>query len=121
MSAECFCAYDQPAFYSARTVTAGKQHKCSECFRAIQPGERYEYAVGKWDGHFDCFKTCCRCLDLKQYVKAHVPCFCWAHGNIIDDCYDTADNYAHEAPGLKFGYWRRCVAILRAPRVEAKP
>lgn len=121
MSAECFCDYDAPAFYATHKLTASKQHKCDECFRAIQPGEQYEYAVGKWNGDFDRFKTCSRCLALKEYVQAYVPCLCWAHGNIIDDCYDAVDNYAHEAPGLKFGYWRRRIAILRAPRNEAKP
>lgn len=120
MSEECFCAYDAPDFYAKRLVRASKQHNCSECFHKIQPGERYEYAVGKWDGAFDRFKTCSRCLDMREYVKAHVPCLCWAHGNIIDDCYDAVDDYAHEAPGLKFGYWRRCVAILRAQRAQER-
>jgi hypothetical protein len=116
----CFCDYDPPEFYSPRIVIASKQHKCDECARAIQPGERYEYVVGKWDGRFDRFKTCARCLDLKEYVMATVPCLCWAHGNIIDDCYSAVDEYAHEAPGLKFGYWRRRVAIARAPRIEGR-
>lgn len=117
MSDACFCDYDAPEFLSRRIVTANKQHKCDDCYRAIQPGERYEYTFGKWDGEVDRFKTCARCLDLREYVQAHVPCLCWAYGNIIDDCYNAVDAYAHEAPGLKFGYWRRRIAIDRAPRI----
>lgn len=119
MSEECFCEYDAPDFYASRLVTASKQHKCSECSRAIQPGERYEYVVGKWGRTFDRFKTCARCLAVKEFVAASVPCFCWAHGNILDDCHQTAEDYAHEAPGLLFGYWRRYVKVKNAPRVQS--
>jgi hypothetical protein len=55
---------------------------------------------------------------LKEWVKAHVPCFCWAHGNIIEDAIETARNYAHEAPGLLFGAYRRQVAIMRQRKLH---
>ena len=112
---ECVCDYDAPTLYCDRMVTARKQHKCSECFRVIQSGERYEYVFGVWDGRPDRFKTCARCLAVKEYVKAHVPCFCWAHGSILDDAYNTVEGYAHEVPGLLFGYWRRYAATRKGP------
>ena len=57
--------------------------------------------------------TCERCLDVREFVAAHVPCFCWAHFNLIDDCRETVEEYAHETVGLYFGAHRR---IIRAER-----
>jgi hypothetical protein len=66
---------------------------------------------GKWDGSFGEFKTCSQCASLREWVTAHVPCVCWAHGNLIPDLCDAIDAYCHEAPGLKFGFMRRLVKI----------
>jgi len=113
MSDTCFCDYDPPEFYSQRMQTAKKEHRCEECGKPICTGETYENVSGKWDGRFDTFKTCTRCLALKDWVKAHVPCFCWAHGNIREDALETAREYGRQAPGLLFGAYRREVAIRR--------
>lgn len=110
---ECFCDYEAPQFYSAAVQKAVKPHTCEECRGTIHKGEQYERVAGKWDGDFGTFKTCQRCLNLRAYVKAHVPCFCWAHGNIIEDAIETARHWNHEAPGLLFGAYRLQVAIRR--------
>ncbi len=115
---ECFCDYESPEFYHCETRRAKKDHCCSECGRAITLGESYEHVHAKWNGDISTFKTCPRCLALKEWVEAHVPCFCWAHGNIIDDAIETARGYAHEAPGLLFGAYRRQVAIRRQSRFK---
>ena len=113
----CVCDYEQPIWSSQRILTARKPHRCEECRRAIQPGERYEYCAGMWQrGTVERFKVCSRCLALREYVKEAVPCLCWAYGNIIDDCIEAAREYAHELPGLLFGAYRREVAIYRAPK-----
>lgn len=112
----CFCDYDPAEFYHAQRRKARKPHKCDECRRAIQPGETYEHARGKWEGDVGTFDTCCRCLALRDFVQAHVPCFCWAHGNMIEDATETADEYAHETVGLKFGALRREVLIYRGQK-----
>lgn len=77
----CACVYveqdgDYPSFYLSKTVTAKKPHKCSECRRAIMPGEQYERVTGKWDGYLDTFKTCSDCLSIREEM------FCdgWSHG-----------------------------------------
>lgn len=114
----CYCDYDAPEFYHQENRKAKKEHRCSECARAIEPGETYEHVRGKWNGDVDTFKTCPRCLALKEWVRAHVPCFCWAHGNIIEDAIETARGYAHEAPGLLFGAYRRKVAIKRQRKLH---
>ena len=114
----CYCDYDPAGFYHQVTLRAKKEHRCSECYRAIEPGDAYEHVRGKLDGMFDTFKTCPRCLALREWVKTHVPCFCWAHGNIIEDAIETARGYAHEAPGLLFGAYRRQVAIMRQTKTH---
>lgn len=107
----CSCAWFPAEFYAKRTVRARKQHCCDECFRTIQPGEKYECVSGKWDGEMDSFKTCPRCLNLREYVESNIPCFCWQHGSMIEDAIEHAKEYAHELPGLLFGAWRRQVMI----------
>jgi hypothetical protein len=114
----CYCDYEPAEFYHQETRKAKKAHRCSECGREIEPGDAYEHVRGKWDGEMGVFKTCPRCLALREWVKAHVPCFCWAHGNIIEDAIETARNYAHEAPGLLFGAYRRQVAIRRQRKLH---
>ena len=44
------------------------------------------------------------------------PCFCWEHGNMIDNAMDCVDEYRHQVPGLMFGVMGGRVAIRRAAR-----
>ena len=110
---ECYCdSYSYP--YRAEARKARKAHRCSECFKPIPAGSRYEYATGKCEGEWFSAYTCERCLDLREYVQAHVPCLCWEHGNANEEIIETAREWAHEAPGLLFGALRRQVRIDRA-------
>lgn len=109
---DCYCDYDPAEFYDATIVMhARKQHKCDECFKQIMIGHRYERVVGKWEGRVEVYKTCDRCLSLREWVMAHVPCACWAHGNMIDDVIEAARDFSSEAPGLLFGAYRRKIKI----------
>lgn len=113
MSYDCVCDYDPPEIYTASTPTARKHHVCEECGCPIAPGERYEYVFGKWDGTVLTFKTCDRCLDIRQWVKNNVPCFCWTHGNMINDAKEAVVEAQYrakdETAGLYFGFLRRIV------------
>ncbi len=106
----CACDYDYPEFYSATTRIARKAHRCRECRRAIAAGERYEYVSAKTAGDLWTARTCCRCLALREYVQAHVPCFCWLHGSMLDDADETVREYRHELPGMGMAYGRLRVA-----------
>lgn len=112
----CICDWDPPTLYHCATRTARIAHRCAECGGAIRPGELYEHVFGIWEGRPDTFDTCPRCLELRGFVMAHVPCLCWQHGNMREDCIETARAYAPEAPGLLFGAWRREIAINRRVR-----
>jgi hypothetical protein len=122
----CFCdTGDGPDFYSrevrTRSPRATKPLKCYECHYSIRPGDRYERVWAKWpdDDAPRAVPTCPRCLALREYVEAHVPCFCWEHGNMLDAARDTVEDYAWEAPGLLFGFLRLLIAVegrRRPPR-----
>lgn len=111
----CYCDYESPEFYSERTISSARgQHKCSECGRQILKGEGYQSISGKWDGDFYTNKTCAHCLELKNYVKAHIPCFCWAFGELIETSIEEIRGYANVTPGLLFGAYRRLAGIKKA-------
>lgn len=116
---ECFCDYEPAEFYHQATHTARKVHRCAECARAIQPGERYERVRAKWDGTVDTVRTCCRCTALRDHLAAHVPCFCWAHHSLLDDIRNEIEALPAEAygTGLFFELGRLAVAVKRAPLV----
>lgn len=116
---DCYCDYEAPEFYVQETRRAKKEHRCSECGRAIDAGESYEHVRGKWGGEMGTYKTCSRCLALKNWVKAHVPCACIPHGNLVEESVEAARNYSHEAPGLLFGAYRRQIAIKRHRKAQA--
>lgn len=120
MSYDCVCDYDPPSFYHQEIRKARKPHKCNECGTPILPGERYEHVRAKWD-YVDNLDTCERCLDIRQWVKNNVPCFCWAHGNMIEDAKEAVEEAHFRAPsetvGLRFGFLRR---IALRDRVKAK-
>lgn len=62
-----------PSFFDQREVTARKEHVCCECHKTIQKGERYQVAVGKWNGDFDTHKTCIPCAQLRDEMYNAAP------------------------------------------------
>ena len=79
---DCACVYvdeySSPLdFYSEKINTAYKKHKCSECGRVINPGEKYERVAGKWDGDFSTYKTCQDCLSLRETFFCRGYAFSW--------------------------------------------
>lgn len=111
---ECYCDYDEvPTIYEASVRRARLVHKCNECGDAIAPGERYESVRMLFEGSWRVAKTCARCLDVRKYVQAHAPCFCWYHGSMLEDARGVVDQYGHESRGFYIGAMKR---ILRAER-----
>lgn len=123
MSYDCFCDYDPPSVYSRSTPKAKKAHRCEECGSPILPGDTYEYVWGIWEGYPGSFKTCSHCVGMRTWVKNNIPCFCWAHGNLIEDCRNAIE-YAYEQArdevrGVAFGFGRLLVKAKRARREKA--
>jgi len=70
-----------PSCLSETWPKARKAHKCCECGRTIQPGEKYMCISGIWDGRPSRFKTCTECANLGARFRCHVeyeynPSFC---------------------------------------------
>ena len=78
---DCYCGDDAeyPSIFDERLVQAARDpHECTDCGRAILPGESYRYIWGVWptiDGAAT-YLTCARCMVLEEWCKAHVPCYC---------------------------------------------
>ena len=102
------------------SVVARKRHSCSECFGWIEPGESYERVWGKWDGSQDTFKTCPDCLALRDWTKAHVPCFCWQHGSLRDDARDVITDVCerNDVPGMWMEFGRLLIKGARRGRAR---
>jgi hypothetical protein len=114
---DCYCDFSVE-FYRSEVRTARKAHRCGECRRTINVGERYQYASGKCEGDMYVAKTCSHCLDLIEWVRARVPCFCLEHGNADECVMNAVEEYSHQAPGLYFGTMRRRVAVRRAAQAQ---
>lgn len=119
---ECYCDDgDPPIFYHKSDVERARApHECYECHRAILPGESCEHIYALWDrrdGPQNVY-TCAWCLELKEWITATVPCFCFLHGGLLDMLPDTIDEYAHETTGLRFGYLRRRKIIESRPTLR---
>ena len=63
------------------TVRARKPQTCCECKCAIEPGDTYEVASGKWDGEWASFKTCAPCAEVRRVFC----CDGWVYGCLWED------------------------------------
>lgn len=96
MADYCGCDTDDPAaFYESKDVMrARKVMDCSECDGVILPGESYNRIYGIWptiDGPA-AYRTCARCMVLKEFVLAHIPCACLYITQLHQSVRDELDN-----------------------------
>ena len=56
---------EMPSCYGHEERKARRAHKCCECHGAIQPGEKYHYHHGVWDGEASDYKVCADCEALR--------------------------------------------------------
>lgn len=88
------CDFEAPAAYVETMRRARKVHRCCECARSIQPGDRYQVASGVWDGRGASFKTCARCLRIRKAHIAGVNAVdpsdhaCWLFGDLVSEVRD---------------------------------
>lgn len=82
----CMTDYDVPDVYCGSYRKANKEHKCEECRRVINKGEKYFYVSGIWDGSPGSFKTCAHCDQAIKLLSRE--CNGYMHGSIYEDIYD---------------------------------
>ena len=111
MSYDCYCDYDSPEIYRSSRPRARKEYGCYECAARILPGEIHEYHFGVQYGDSYSGRTCMKCVEIREWVTGNIPCFCWAHGNMIEDARGAIDEACYRAPeetvGIRFGFARR--------------
>lgn len=82
---------DFATMFADSVVTARKQHKCSECFRVIEPGEKYRKYFGKGvDGTFH-GKTCIHCEVLMEWLQQN--CGGYLFEGVLEDFQEHASDY----------------------------
>lgn len=71
--------------------TARKTHRCGECGRAIQPGERYHHARGLLDGGWMQVRQCLHCHHAALWLG--VICRGWVYGDVCEDLVEHWEEY----------------------------
>lgn len=110
MADYCSCDdFERPSVYEETDVRSARmEHRCSECHRAILPGESYRHIWGVWptiDGAAT-YRICARCMVLDEWIRAHIPCYCPVLGGM------------HEAVAQEIDYGLPDTAVLQ-PEFEA--
>lgn len=86
MSGDCACMYGNwdcdNDFESQRWVRARKPHKCCECGREINVGERHEVFVARSEGQFFSKRTCAECQDVRESLYCNGG---WIFGALWSD------------------------------------
>jgi len=67
---ECPGDVETPQFMVDSHPAARKEHRCCECGKTINPGDRYERVTGMWDGIFQTFATCEFCAKVRRDLSA---------------------------------------------------
>ena len=86
--------------------------------RFSQPGERYLYSFGVWDGYPSSHYTCSDCREIQRFLTGNLACFCWESGTLIEDAKEAiSEAYSRardEVQGVAFGFGRLLVKARRA-------
>jgi len=113
----CDCDYDGPEFSETVERTARKPHKCCECHRQIESGERYTITSGVWEGEFSTFKWCGHCSAACEIKNVLTECRCFLYGGLHEDIHETARGWAKSITLYRLDIWMgRKWRVKRGPR-----
>lgn len=82
----CMTDGDPAEWHREEYRKARKAHKCGECCRTIEPGERYEFVCGSWEGHIETHRTCWHCLAAREWLSK--VCNGWLYGMVREDLHE---------------------------------
>lgn len=77
---------------------ARKNHKCSECRRIIQSGEKYHLESLVFEREFSAHKTCSHCSVMRQWLIEN--CSGFVYEGVREDIWEHAQEY--DNMGMKF-------------------
>lgn len=70
---------------------ARKPHKCTECGRVIDPGERYHFEAVLFDGAVGPHKTCEHCSVARNWLGWE--CGGFVYGEVAEEIREHAEEY----------------------------
>lgn len=82
----CMIEYadDRYDYHRAKMQLSRKVHKCNECRREIQTGEKYECVTAGYTGSApDTWRTCEHCIAARQWLQWE--CDGWLYGGVYED------------------------------------
>jgi len=93
----CIDVYDvdgyRPSVFCAHNRTAHKVHRCDECYRNIEPGEKYSEERGLWDSEWSTWKTCSDCLSVREAMFSQ-----YQYGELWSNVTDYVDDVRGDVP-----------------------
>ena len=113
MTDSCYCYYEPFDAMAVRRPISRKNYACTECGNPIDIGERYEYVRGLYDGGWSTYRTCYRCLMIRDLMEAHFDCFCWEYGNFLENACEHLSEVGDKVPGLRMAIGRILVEMNR--------
>jgi hypothetical protein len=89
---------------STADPVARKEHKCRECFRTIQAGERYHVDRFVFEGRLEAHKVCSHCMVAREWLSTE--CGGWLFGGVEEDIREHVHNGAYS-----IGVYRMAVGM----------
>ena len=102
---------------------ARKAHQCGECFRTIEPGEKYIVHKTLFEGSVSSQKLCSHCDVAREWLGDN--CGGWLYGGVWEDIDDHVDEYRGVYPKVAKALKRLSVwaahdwRVVRGPRAGA--
>ena len=99
---------------------ARKAHRCGECGRTIEPGEKYTLSKTLFEGRVEGYKTCDHCAVARDWLGAN--CGGWLYGGVWADIEEHIHEYRGVYPNVARQLKRLAVweshdwKIVRGPR-----
>lgn len=115
------CMFDGDSYWKFdryKVRRAAKAHRCDECGRTIERGERYEFFTGlAEEDYWYTNHTCIHCLGAREWLR--IECSGWLFEAVFEDLQEHFD----EQPDLHLGRmlvgmrrkWRRRDGSLMEP------
>ena len=115
-------AEGRAAVLHKRLQTARKEHRCSECRRAISPGENYTVERTVFEGSASTHKTCEHCMVARDWLWKE--CGGFIYGECAEDMMEhAAEGYGFRVAAIAVGMdrqWRRKNgALMPVPKMPS--
>lgn len=101
-------------------IKAKKGHKCRECWRVIDKGERYHREVYVFDGVFTTHRTCEHCMVVRGFLRDE--CGGFLYGGVEEDarehCFERqyGMDLARAVVGMQWKWRTKAGRLLPVPK-----